>query len=193
MYSQYRGARQMPKGRPLGSEEPDLKIMEMIPADGTPIALAKIRKKATGIPYRMSASTLTNCLKELTEAGKLRRAVDASGGRPHYVYNRTLVPPAGKVVFDDWFKPRLLLLKLMIQDTMSWIIAHPHADLDQALHGTMLVFLKASIRADLADFQKLVRSGRMTKMEALNDETRIRSEWAHVLAVEVDETTPTSP
>jgi hypothetical protein len=88
------GARQMPKGRLVGSEQPDLKIMDMIPADGTPIALAKIRKIATGIPYRMSASTLTNCLKELTEAGKLRRTVDASGGRPHYVYNRTLVPTA---------------------------------------------------------------------------------------------------
>jgi hypothetical protein len=82
----------------------------------------------------------------------------------------------------------------MIMDSMSWILAQPHADLDEAIQGTMLVFLKASVRADLADFQKLVRSGRITKVEALSDETRIMHQWAHVLAVEVDETTPpTSP
>jgi hypothetical protein len=170
--------RQVPAGRPVGPERPELKIMNMIPADGSTVALSKIRKIATGKDYHMSASTLTKALKELTQAGKLKRTVDALGGRPHYVYSRTLVPPAGRVAFDDWFEPRLLMLKLMMMHGMSMVLTHPQKDLDQVIHSTMFGFLEPAARIDLADFQKLVRSGRMAKTETLLDEQQIMRQWA---------------
>ena len=192
MYLQYGRMRQVSRGRPLESERPEPKIMNMIPEDGTPIPLTKIRGIATGKDYRMSASTLTKSLRRLVQAGKLKRTVDASGGRPRYLYGRTLIPPPGKVSFDDWFEPRLLMLKLMLMDGMSEILAHPHKDLDQAINGTMFGFIQMAAHSDLADFQKLVRSRRITKTEALLDQFSIRDQWCQ--ALELDRPIlPTSP
>ena len=94
--------------------------------------------------------------------------------------------------FRQKFILRLLMLKLMLMDGLSQILVHPHRDLEEAIHGTMFEFIKDAAHNDLADFQKLIRSRRITKTEALLDQFSIRDQWCQ--ALELDRPIlPTSP
>jgi hypothetical protein len=178
LYLKYGAARHMSKGRPLESERPDRKIMGMIPEDGTPVALTELRKKATGEPYRMSASTLTKTLRGLVQSRRLERTVDASGERPRYQYKRTLPLPRGKIPFEDWFEPRIMMLRLAMIDTLGQILRHPYKDPDPSTSEEMFV---AFLHGDLVDFQRLVRSHRIVNADAFLDKAEHRRQAVQAL------------
>jgi hypothetical protein len=168
------------KGRPPALRSAESRILETIPDDGSTIALATIRAK-TFANSRMSASTLTKSLKGLEKSGQVERIADASGRQARYTYRRTLPLPTGKVSFENWLERRLLLLKVVLIDTMAEILKQPNADLDQVFSTSLSIGTETIVRVAMRDFQKLVRSHKITKTESLLDKAYLREQWLYAL------------
>jgi len=167
--------------RPKYRETPrSARILSRVPDDGTKIALMDLRQECLE-RLHMSPSTVNKELKAM-EGRLVERIVNASTRPPRIFYKRIVTTRPGKVEFDKWFAPRMMLLRLAALDAMEEILKSPNAELEEAVGSTMFnAIFSAGVWNFLEDFQTLVRSKRITDVGTVKDHVGRRTEYIDVV------------
>jgi DNA-binding PadR family transcriptional regulator len=109
---------------------PSAKILPLIPVDGRPIALKKLRETAIE-RLKMSPPTINAALNSLEHMGSVSRNVDSSAHPPRIYYSRSAVGLSKKPTVTQWFEHRFGLVEAGLLIALQDIARNPRRQFEE--------------------------------------------------------------